>query len=434
MRDWVASKILLINVHSSRNAGDAALALAAIEQLKEYFPESYFILAMDDPLSHSGEGQAMHSFFGWVKKDGKWRLGSLLWLIPASILPILTYRLFGKAVFALTPASWRALLRAYTQADIVVSKPGGFLYSSGRGMSFIIAVYTLALALLAGKPVYMLPQSIGPLSHHWECVLLKWVLNRVRIVMVREPVSLRQLQACGLSPSRCYLLPDMAFAFSGAPPSFAEKWLQAQGIKDDRGEPLLGMTVLNWGAQNPRFQLQAEYEAACATAARFFVEHYGGKVFLFPQVWGPLDSQDDRVPARRIADQLADLTGSIFMIEDPLPPDLLKSVYGLMDLFIGTRMHSNIFALSQGVPTIAIGYQHKTWGIIQMMGLERWHIDIQQVNAQILTEKLAALWTERDVVRSYLNQIIPTLSQQAGQAGAMIADDFATLHRVSKNA
>lgn len=428
----MVTEVLLTNVHSYRNAGDAALTYVTVEQLREQFPHSHITLAMDDPDSHSGEGEAIESFFSLVRRRNKWHIGNLLLLIPASIVPIITYRLFSKPVLAFTPRRWQPLLRAYVRSHMVVSKPGGFLYTSGRGLTLLISIYTLALALFAGKPVYIFPQSIGPLSRRWERILLKHVLRQVRIVMVREPNSLHQLQTWGLSSRSCYLLPDLAFTYPSAPASSAKEWLQRHGIDLDRGSPLLGMTVINWEAQNPHFKLQARYETACAETARFFAERYGGKVVLFPQVWGPSPSQDDRVPTCRIADQLSDLRSSLLMVEEPIPSDLLKSVYGLMSLFIGTRMHSNIFALSQGVPVIAIGYQPKTRGILQMLELDQWAIDIRQVTEQRLTKMLRELWEEQEAVRVHLDDIVPTLVQQASQAGAMIAADFSALEEASE--
>ena len=60
-------KILLVNLHSSWNAGDDALALEAVRQLKEQFPRASFTLAMNDPESYQGEGKAVGSFSSWVK-------------------------------------------------------------------------------------------------------------------------------------------------------------------------------------------------------------------------------------------------------------------------------------------------------------------------------------------------------------------------------
>jgi len=222
-------------------------------------------------------------------------------------------------------------------------------------------------------------------------------------------------------------VPDLAFASPAASRSAAEAWLRAQGMRPWNGRPFLGVTLINWGAQNPRFRLQSAYEAAVAAAARHFVGRYKGSVILFHQVRGPLPIQDDRVPARRVAAQLSDLGAAVQVLEGPVPPDLLKALYGMMDIFIGSRMHSNIFALSEGVPVIAIGYQHKTRGIAQIAGLERWVLDIQEVSPQTLIAKLDELWAEREAVREHIRHRLPGLCQQANRAGAIIAADFAKL-------
>jgi colanic acid/amylovoran biosynthesis protein len=125
-----------------------------------------------------------------------------------------------------------------------------------------------------------------------------------------------------------------------------------------------------------------------------------------------------------VIESLVDLNRRVRLIEQPAAPALLKSAYGLMDIFIGTRMHSNIFALSSGVPVLAIAYRHKTLGIMQMLGLEEWNIDIQEVNGSLLAERLAALWEQREAVRAYLRQALPALIESSRQAGALIAKDF----------
>jgi len=46
----------------------------------------------------------------------------------------------------------------------------------------------------------------------------------------------------------------------------------------------------------------------------------------------------------------------------------LKEIYSDLDILIGTRTHSCIFALSVGTPVIAVAYQkHKGFGIMEMV-------------------------------------------------------------------
>jgi colanic acid/amylovoran biosynthesis protein len=189
----------------------------------------------------------------------------------------------------------------------------------------------------------------------------------------------------------------------------------------------LGLTAIHWGAQNFNFTRQKGYESACAESLRHFLGTHGGKVILFPQVWGPTAADDDRIPARRIAAQLADLSKVITMVEQPLTPTLLKSIYSRMDVFIGTRMHSNIFALSEGVPCLAIGYMHKTRGIAEMMGMSEWMLDIDDVTSEVLAEKLDGLWQARQTVRQAIHDVLPMMVEQAHQAGILVASDFGSL-------
>jgi len=428
------TRILLLNVHSFRNAGDAALALVTAGQLQASFPGCELTLAMDDPASHFGDGEAIGSLSTWLKttrEDNRprWNKANLFWLIPATLAPVMAYRLFGKPVFAITPTHLRGLLQAYLDASLVVSMPGGFLYHSGSGISLALAAYTIALAWAAGKPFYIFPQSIGPLHYGWEKALIRWLLRRARVVMVREPVSVKHLAECGLAPADVRLLPDPAFCFPAAPAQQAGQWLQAQGVDPERDRPFLGITMINWGAQNPKFDLQERYEQAVTAAARHFIERYGGRVFFIPQVWGPFASQDDRIPARRAAARLAGLSQHVVQVDEPVTPALLKAIYGQMDAFIGTRMHSNIFALSEGVPVIAIGYQHKTLGIAQMAGMGEWVMDIRQVDERTLVECLDRLWERRHELHSKLQETIPQLAEQASLAGALAAADYTSLQK-----
>ena len=421
--------ILLINIHSSMNVGDAALLQVTLQQLRLKFPSSQMLLCMDDPDSHKGSEKTVQSIFSWVypfrndRKSG-WNYIQLCILLPVSLIPLLSQRLFGRRIWLFTPARMRKIVSAYLDADLVVSKPGGFLYSSGRGISLLIAIYSIIYAYWAGKPVYIFPQSIGPFNHKWESFLMRKLLERVRIVMLREPISFQLVKDLGLRNPRVHLIPDSAFCLQDAGAEAGRNWLQQRGINPQPGLPILGMTAINWGAQNKAFDLQSEYEAACVAAIRYFAEKINGRVILFPQVYGPLASQDDRIPAHRISDQLAYLAGMVKVIDEPIPAELLKSIYGWMDVFIGTRMHSNIFALSKGVPVVAIGYLHKTEGIARMVGIEKWVIDIRQMHGDVLQEKLAELWSVRQEWRQKIQLKIPSLLVEANNAGKLVADDY----------
>lgn len=422
-------EVLLVNVNSMLNAGDAALTFETIRQLRDNFPGCHITLSSNTLELGLNDVKIVESINAWVRspyKTGRisWNIGHLLQLPISTLFPILTYRLFGKPLYLFTPSRIRAAIQSHLDANLVINVPGGYIYTSKRGLRLVMLIYLLALVWLAGKPLYILPQSFGPLSHKWEGKMLTWVLQKARIVMVREPVSMELLQKYRFQHPRLYLFPDIAFAFRGVSPHVAKQWLREKGLDFTDDPPLIGLTIIDWRANNPNFLRQEEYELAFTSVIRYFLDKMNGRAIIFPQSIGPNISSDDRIPARRVVARLADKRGSILQIEQQISPDLIKSLYGCMDILIGTRMHSNIFALSSGVPVIAVGYLHKTRGIFSMIGMDRWVIDIQNITQQSLLEKFVELWEERMIVKAKIEAAIPSLVEKASSAGALCAADF----------
>ncbi|MCB0110894.1 MAG: polysaccharide pyruvyl transferase family protein, partial [Caldilineaceae bacterium] len=190
-------KILMVNVHSVRNAGDDALLQAAMQQLRRHFPDCTITLAMNDRAGYYGPEPTVDSFLPWFRRQDKdgpplrtWR-----WLaIPGRLLQLWLYALLYRKrghlpTFALT-AEQHNLLQAYAHADMVVSCPGGYLYSTGKlGLWFLVTLLTLAYPIWLGKPVYLLPQTIGPLQYGWERWLLRRLLPQIRQIYVRDDYS-----------------------------------------------------------------------------------------------------------------------------------------------------------------------------------------------------------------------------------------------------
>ncbi|HWQ14012.1 MAG TPA: polysaccharide pyruvyl transferase family protein, partial [Roseiflexaceae bacterium] len=163
----------------------------------------------------------------------------------------------------------------------------------------------------------------------------------------------------------------------------------------------VGVTALNWAGQNHTFTAQERYEQALAEAIDAIAAR-GGAVVLFAQCCGPSAVEDDRPVARRIYAMLR-CKERVLLLDRPLPPRLLQAAYGQMDSFIGTRMHSVILALNAGVPALAVGYLHKTAGMLAALGLAHRALDIGAVSgAQLL-------------------QAFERLQREAGQTGAEAA-------------
>jgi colanic acid/amylovoran biosynthesis protein len=76
-------------------------------------------------------------------------------------------------------------------------------------------------------------------------------------------------------------------------------------------------------------------------------------------------------------------------------------------------MHANIAALDSGVPVLAVGYSHKTRGIMADLGLEEWVIGIQDLDASRLIATITRLQESSAAYRRQLVAHLPEIRQRS---------------------
>jgi polysaccharide pyruvyl transferase WcaK-like protein len=80
----------------------------------------------------------------------------------------------------------------------------------------------------------------------------------------------------------------------------------------------------------------------------------------------------------------------------------IKGVIGQCDFFIGSRMHSCIAALSQGVPCVAVAYSRKFAGVFESVGMESWVVDAREATNEEAVARILDLYRQRASVRAGL--------------------------------
>ncbi|MCG8352921.1 MAG: polysaccharide pyruvyl transferase family protein [Chloroflexales bacterium] len=405
--------ILLLNAHSSRNAGDLAILHETLACLRQAFPHATITATINDPdlTALPADVTYVDSLLNWlidVNPSTTWRWRK--WMAPVyAVWLLLAIALFRLAGLRLLPkaAQRRRLMRAYYTADLAVVIGGGHLYGRhALNITFYWLWFGLAMAVLLGKPIIFLPQSYGPVAGPVQRWMLRWLLDRNALAATREWHSFQLLASTGVR-QRVLVLPDLAFTSAFAPVEAANTVLERYNAAPSPQRPLVGMTLMDWQRLNPLFRNQAGYEAAMLALIRHVHRRYNAHVVLFAQSSGPVDPQDDRRIARRIA--AASQAAHVSVVDEVLSPQLLKAAYGRLEALVATRMHSAIFALSSGVPSLLIGYTYKSAGMTAMLGLARHVLPIDTIDAEQLCAAFDRLWAEREIVRTQLAQRIPAV-------------------------
>jgi polysaccharide pyruvyl transferase WcaK-like protein len=100
-----------------------------------------------------------------------------------------------------------------------------------------------------------------------------------------------------------------------------------------------------------------------------------------------------------------------------------KYVISRCHAFIGARTHSTIASLSEGVPTLSIGYSLKAWGInLDVFGHTRFVQDVRALDALSLTRAFVDLLDAEVGVRGQLQHEIPRLKRLARDGAKFLGD------------
>jgi len=419
-------KIIITHAYSKENKGDAVLLSVLIADMRRVFDDPQItVLTMDRtapeekfddaPVAGSLMRIAFSRYDNLFLKSSYCGYMAFATLIWAAI-----YRFTGKEI----PLG-RHLKKAvsyYKDADLAVPVGGGYLRGKpGWRSTFLLMLllHPLVLCWILNKPVVIYPQSVGPFGNRFQFRAAAIVLKMVDRILVREEVSMKLLESMGVKNARRVV--DSGFLFAGG---------QIIDLRRELGVPdnakLVGITVRRW-LNDDR---QKNYEKNMAAFADRIIEECGVYVVFIPQVTAAEHNDDDRVASQRVYGLMKNKKKAVIYAGGDHYN--LRSAYAKLDYLIGTRFHSVIFALTAMVPAIAIEYEHKTSGIMNDLGLGKWVVKIEDVEAGKLTDLFKNLVRAEVDYRRQLGRVLPGYQDKAKEAAARVRFVWEKKHGAAK--
>lgn len=259
----------------------------------------------------------------------------------------------------------REVLRAYQEADVVLSAPGGFLSDH---YTLEPRLHGFELALRLGKPVVLCSQSVGPFWKEESRVRVREVLGKLSGLCVRDTASVEHLRECGVEESRIHETADAAFLWRRlAPELFRERRGDSQRI---------ALCFRAWppGGRTETGSLVEKAVALC----RYLLAKNGCRLQFLSTCQGAPGYADDSELARRILrDLTADEEERCELETRHLAPRELIRAYGECDVYIGMRLHGALLSLLGGTPALGLGYESKTEQIFGQLGFSDYQVDFR---------------------------------------------------------
>lgn len=415
-------KFLITEVNTSYNKGDSATVLGILKIIRNKYPDSTITVLTPTPSEdikyYSKYGAKTHiQLYDIIGKKFPRIIYWTFYLLKMSFL-------FIRINFRFLPVTKKDkdIIGLYRQADLVISCSGGRL--GGMKITPIFdAIIPIYFAKKLGKKVFVCAQSIEPFQNNFFNYFFKYltrfVLNRVDYITVREEISSDVIESLNIKTPND-LTADLTFLLDSDSKETGKSLLIKEGIPMN-DKLRIGITITKLRTRESKSKLKHnQFVNIIKDTIDSLVKENNAIIIFFPQVIFP-DSEDDRLISIEIKNKIASsLSKNIFVLSENYSPHQLKAMMGNMDLFIGKRLHSCIFALSMYVPTIIIGYEKKALGIMKMLGYEKFVLDVNSMSKAKLVSLVKKLLSEREIIRKYLMQEIPVLQHAAKRNGEFL--------------
>ncbi|NQT29741.1 MAG: polysaccharide pyruvyl transferase CsaB [Candidatus Saganbacteria bacterium] len=247
--------------------------------------------------------------------------------------------------------AWFKILIELIKSNLFLSGGGTLFQNSTSNKSFLYYIGLVLLAKILRKKVVILGQGFGPLKGKFYQGLAKAVLNRVDLITLRDQQSYTELKKLGVNKPPMHVVADPTGILNIPSKEEGKALLNLEGIR--KGErPLLAIAVrsLIHDSDNTVFE-------SLGKAIDWLVsEHNYLPVFLL------FKCPEDMDAASKVIGIMKEDANIIFRI---CQPDEMLAIISQVDLLIGMRLHSLIFAAMTQTPMLGLAYDPKVEAFMQ---------------------------------------------------------------------
>ena len=319
------------------------------------------------------------------------------------------------AVQAIRSGVLRGLLstcRSLRRADVLVVGGGGILQDATSRGNLLLHLSRPILARMLGTPVVLSGVGIGPMRSRLGRWLTGVVCRRAEAISVRDQASADFLAEIGVPTTSVTVAPDLALALQAEGPGEGADAVPGFLQELRTSAPLLiGLSLRPpVGTRRQRRRRPpwfCESLRAVASTADDLAERHDARfvfVSMHPEQDDPL--ADELRSRMRCGERLAVLSG------EATPKAVLRSI-GLLDMLIGMRLHSLIFAAKTGVPFVAMSYDRKIAEFLHLLGMGDQMVATRNWTVEGLTGVAEATLRRRGNIHETLQRVTPDLEARA---------------------
>jgi len=228
--------------------------------------------------------------------------------------------------------------KAIKEADVVLVGGGSLLQDVTSKKSIYYYLYIIYVTKLFNKKIGLLSQGIGPIKGKINRFITGKVLRKADYVSVRDKNSIQELISIGLNNE------DITFA---ADPVINYK---SKSKITNKSKTRIGISIREWKDSN------------IIETVNKLIERFDEDKFEF--IFIPFHYDEDV----KILSNIEFKYKNCIVIRDKKSIDEIYNIISNLDLMVGVRLHSLIFASSANIPVVSISYDPKVKNFLKSIG------------------------------------------------------------------
>jgi polysaccharide pyruvyl transferase CsaB len=275
------------------------------------------------------------------------------------------------------------IISAIRNCDILISGGGSLFQDRTSISSFWYYSAIILLAFILKKPVFAYAHGIGPIRSRFNKKLLRFVMNRVAKLSVRDQRSKTELQNIGVSREITTTI-DPAFLIEPVSREESVKLLEKEMGQSIEGRRRIGFSIRLWEEEG-HVDVAGIFAKVCDRVKK----ELDADVLLIP-----LHNKEDVTLAENIASLM---TEKATIIKEKYTPAQIIGMYGLLDVSVCIRFHGLVFSIMNGTPVVAISYDPKIDSLMDSLGMNK-VIRYGQINEDIIYNAIQEEFSRREQI------------------------------------
>ena len=294
---------------------------------------------------------------------------------------------------------------------------------------YLSPIYITFIAKILHKPIVIYANGCSGYENKISKILVSYVLNNVDLITARDEESFHNLEKFVWNKNRIRLTADPSILLSSIESKKISKLMREENLKKNN-RLLIGVTIsyeMLMKANQGNLPPNEKYKISIFKISKIFdrlIEYCHAVIIFIPHCIEPYSKRDDREVAKEICKNMKKKHQTRILTNE-YSPEELKGIIGEFNIFIGTRIHSVIAALSMNVPSIVLtgSSDDRAYGLIgKMLKQEKWIYNIENLDCNALFLMITKLLYFSDNIRKSLPYIINDVKKKALFNGILLKE------------